>query len=86
MLKKFLTEQPVGFKFLKIKDNLNVQWRESYLTTDKIISFYLAKDEKVLRSEATKNGISFDRVTEINEVHDGSDFSGDDLSRGVEKL
>ena len=42
-----------------------VQWRESYVTKDKIYCVYIATDEKLVREHARLTGFPADRVSAV---------------------
>jgi hypothetical protein len=48
----------------------DIQWRESYVTDDKIYCVYLAKDADIIREHAKKAGIPADKISEIKAVLD----------------
>jgi hypothetical protein len=48
----------------------DVQWIESYVTSDKIFCVYLAKDESVVRKHAEWAGFPDNKITEVKRVID----------------
>ena len=86
MLKKFLIERNVSGvgnspqeEFEKMTKTSNqvlknlgtdIQWRESFVTTDKIYCVYLAKDEDIVRQHAKLAGFPTDKISEIQTVLD----------------
>ena len=47
-----------------------IQWRESYVTDDKIICVYLAENEEIIREHAKRSGFPADRIAEVRNVID----------------
>ena len=47
-----------------------IQWRESYVTQDKLFCVYLAEDEAVIAEHARLSGFPAHRITEIGRVID----------------
>ncbi|WP_408097352.1 DUF4242 domain-containing protein [Peredibacter sp. HCB2-198] len=88
MLKKFIIErniEGVGNSseedFRKMTGSSNevlrnlgadIQWRESYVTGDKVYCVYLAKDENILRDHAKQAGFPIDKISEVKTVLDPS--------------
>lgn len=86
MLKKFLIERNVpgvgnskASEFEKMTGTSNevlqnlgpdIQWKESFVTDDKIYCVYLAKDENIIREHATLGGFPADKISEITTVLD----------------
>lgn len=48
----------------------DIQWRESYVTGDKLFCVYLAKDENIIRQHADKSGFPATKITEIRHTID----------------
>ena len=48
----------------------DIQWKESFVTADKMFCVYLAKDEAVVRKHAELSGFPASKVTEICSVID----------------
>jgi len=48
----------------------DIQWQESYVTTDKMFCVYLATDEQVIQKHAQLSGFPASKVTEISSVID----------------
>lgn len=48
----------------------NIQWIESFITTDKMYCVYLAKDEAVLAEYVGVSGFPADKVCEIRSILD----------------
>ena len=48
----------------------DIQWKESYVTADKLFCVYLAKDEEVIQRHAELSGFPATKVTEIGRVID----------------
>ena len=47
-----------------------IQWQESFLTTDKMFCVYLAEDEAIIKKHAEKSGFPATRITEIGKTID----------------
>lgn len=47
-----------------------IQWRESYVTGDKVYCVYLAPDEAAVREHAQRGGFPANRVSEIVAIID----------------
>jgi hypothetical protein len=47
-----------------------IQWQESFLTTDKMFCVYLAEDEAMIRKHADLTGFPVARITEIGKTID----------------
>jgi len=47
-----------------------IQWRESYVTGDKIYCVYIAPNEEVVREHARLGGFPANRVSEIKTIID----------------
>ncbi len=52
------------------KQGVDIQWVESYITTDKIYCVYIAKDKELLYEHAKLGGFPIDRVEEIKNMND----------------
>jgi len=48
----------------------DIQWRESYVTGDKVYCVYLAKDENILRDHAKQANFPIDKISEVKTVLD----------------
>ena len=48
----------------------DIQWVQSYVTSDKIYCVYLAKDEKLIREHAKISGFPANKVSEVRRVID----------------
>jgi len=48
----------------------NIQWKESFVTADKMFCVYLATDEQIVRKHAELSGFPATRVTEVDRVID----------------
>lgn len=86
MLKKYLIERNVPNvgssseeEFKKMTGTSNevlrdlgpdIQWKESYVTDDKIYCVYLAKNEEIIREHAKKGGFPSDKISEIKTTLD----------------
>jgi hypothetical protein len=108
MLKKFLIERNVAGvgqssseDYKKMAGSSNdvfrdlgpdIQWRESYITDDKIYCVYLAKDENIIREHAKQAGIPADKISEVKAILDptsearGTDLGGKDKSASEARL
>lgn len=95
MLRKFLIERDVPGvgqssteEFQKMTGTSNevlqnlgpgIQWKESFVTSDKIYCVYLAEDENIIRKHATLGGFPADKISEIKAVLDpttqGSEYA-----------
>jgi Protein of unknown function (DUF4242) len=47
-----------------------IQWRESYVTDDKIYCVYIAPDEATVREHAKQGGFPANRVSEVKGIID----------------
>ena len=47
-----------------------IQWQESFLTTDKMFCVYLAEDEAIIREHAALSGFPAAKITEISKTID----------------
>ena len=47
-----------------------IQWRESYVTQDKVYCVYIAPDEETVREHARRGGFPADRVSQVNSMMD----------------
>jgi hypothetical protein len=47
-----------------------IQWRESYVTGDKLYCVYLAPDEATVREHARRGGFPADAVNQVTNVID----------------
>lgn len=47
-----------------------IQWRESYVTADKIYCVYIAPNEEMVREHARQGGFPANRVSEIKTMID----------------
>ena len=48
----------------------DIQWLESYVTSDRIYCVYLAKDEAIIRKHAEKGGFPANRISEVKRMID----------------
>jgi hypothetical protein len=48
----------------------DIQWRESFVTADKMFCVYLAKNEEVIQKHAELSGFPATKVTEVGTVID----------------
>ena len=48
----------------------DIQWQESFVTSDKMFCVYLAKDEAVIQKHAALSGFPATKVTEISKTID----------------
>lgn len=48
----------------------DIQWIESFVTSDKTFCVYLAKDEAVIRKHAEISGFPATKITEVSKVID----------------
>lgn len=86
MLKKFLIERNVpgvgsaqAEEYERMTGTSNdvlknlgpdIQWKESFVTDDKVYCVYLATDENLIREHAKRGGFSADKIFEIKTVLD----------------
>ena len=47
-----------------------IQWRESYVTDDKVYCVYIAPDEDAVREHARRGGFRADRVSRVTSMMD----------------
>lgn len=47
-----------------------IQWRESYVTQDKVYCVYIAPDEETVREHARRGGFPADRVSRVSSMMD----------------
>ena len=47
-----------------------IQWLQSYVTTDKIYCVYIAPNEEMVREHATQGGFPANRVSEVKTIID----------------
>lgn len=47
-----------------------IQWQESFLTTDRMFCVYLAEDEAIIQEHAKLSGFPATRITEIGKTID----------------
>ena len=47
-----------------------IQWRESYVTQDKVYCVYIAPDEETVREHARRGGFPADRVSQVSSMMD----------------
>jgi hypothetical protein len=47
-----------------------IQWRESYVTQDKVYCVYIAPDEESVREHARRGGFPADRVSRVSSMMD----------------
>jgi hypothetical protein len=86
MLKKFIIERtipgvggrsPEQIRELASKSNSvlaqlgpKIQWKESYVTDDKIFSVYIAENQELIKEHARIGGFPVDKITEVKMVMD----------------
>ena len=95
MLKKFIIERnvpgvgassPEQIQQMTSKSNSvlaklgpKIQWRESYVTADKIYCVYMAENKEIVKEHARLGGFPADSIAEVKTVMDPT-------SEGVERL
>ena len=47
-----------------------IQWRESYVTADKVYCVYIAPDEETVREHARRGGFRADRISRVTSMMD----------------
>jgi hypothetical protein len=47
-----------------------IQWRESFVTEDKVYCVYIAPDEETVREHARRGGFPADRVSRVSSMMD----------------
>lgn len=47
-----------------------IQWIESYVTSDKLYCIYIAPNEEAVREHATRGGFPANRISEVTSVID----------------
>lgn len=47
-----------------------IQWIESYVTSDKLYCIYIAPNEEAIREHATRGGFPANRISEVTSVID----------------
>lgn len=50
----------------------NIQWVESFITSDRIYSIYIAQNERLIRQHASLSGLPADSIIEVKAVIDPS--------------
>ena len=55
----------------------DIQWRESYVTDDKIFCVYLANDVSLIKKHAEMSGFPASKITEVRKVIDPTTERGD---------
>lgn len=53
-----------------------IQWIQSYVTSDKIYCVYIAPNEKMIREHAQRGGFPADRVSEVKHIIDPTTAEG----------
>jgi cell division inhibitor SulA len=53
-----------------------IQWIQSYVTSDRIYCVYIAPNEKMIREHAQRGGFPADRVSEIKHIIDPTTAEG----------
>lgn len=48
----------------------DLQWKESFITADKMFCIYLAKNDEIIRKHAQQSGFPATRITEVRRVID----------------
>jgi hypothetical protein len=98
MLKKYLIERNVpgvgsaqAEEYEKMTGTSNdvlknlgpdIQWKESFVTDDKIYCVYLATDENIIREHAKLGGFPADKISEIKTVLDPTTVTQAEVSTG----
>ena len=62
----------------------SVQWRESYVTDDKIYCVYMAENKDLVKEHAKKAGFPADKISEVSAVMDPT-FEGPEKFRKMTK-
>lgn len=86
MLKKFIVEQKIQglgpscyqqFQEMALKSNAviselghKIQWKESYVTEDKIYGVYIAETKDLIYEHARLTGFSVDKIAEVKMLID----------------
>ena len=47
-----------------------IQWRESFVTADKVYCVYIAPDEETVREHARRGGFRADRISRVTSMMD----------------
>jgi len=53
-----------------------IQWLESYVTSDRIYCVYIASNEEMIRQHAKTGGFPADRISEVKQVIDPTTAEG----------
>jgi len=67
-----LKEASAGSNKVLKEMGTDIQWVESYFTTDKIYCVYIAKNEDLIREHGKKSGFPVDKISEIKSMNDPS--------------
>lgn len=86
MLKKFIVEQKIQgfgpscyqqFQEMALKTNAviselghKIQWKESYVTEDKIYCIYIAENKDLIYEHARLSGFTVDKIAEVKKMID----------------
>jgi len=64
--------QAISQKSLGVLNEMGtqIQWRESYVTPDKLYCVYIAPDEDTVREHARRGGFPADRVSRVTTMMD----------------
>jgi hypothetical protein len=64
--------QAISQKSLGVLNEMGtqIQWRESYVTQDKLYCVYIAPDEDTVREHARRGGFTADRVSRVTTMMD----------------
>jgi len=64
--------QAISQKSLGVLNEMGtqIQWRESYVTQDKLYCVYIAPDEETVREHARRGGFPADRVSRVTTMMD----------------
>ncbi|WPU64351.1 DUF4242 domain-containing protein [Peredibacter starrii] len=62
----------------------DIQWRESYVTGDKVYCVYLANDENILREHAKQANFPIDKISEVKTVLDPTTTGLQTFLRGTD--
>jgi hypothetical protein len=64
--------QAISQKSLGVLNEMGtqIQWRESYVTQDKLYCVYIAPDEDTVREHARRGGFPADRVSRVTTMMD----------------
>lgn len=54
----------------------DIQWLESYVTSDRLYCVYISPSEELIRSHATKGGFPVNRIAEVKGTLDPTSAEG----------